>query len=128
MKKLRIQSLASLRDEMKSVARGGRKAPRDAGRASFNSVEAIARLLTTDNRKLLAIIRDAKPVSVAALAELSGRSQPNVTRTLNKLEATGLVAMKTVGRKKAPQAIIGSMTVKIDPYSDSDLLTVHEAH
>ncbi len=127
MKKFKIQSLASLRDQMKSVARGEVKAPRDASHASFNSVEAIARLLTTDNRKLLAIIRDAKPPSVAALAELSGRSQPNVTRTLNKLEATGFIAMKTVGRRKAPKAIIGSVTVKIDPYSDSDLLTLHQA-
>ncbi|MEO6804849.1 MAG: MarR family transcriptional regulator [Edaphobacter sp.] len=109
---------------MKSVARGERSAPRDARRASFNSVDAMARLLTTDNRRLLAIIRDEKPPSVAALAERSGRSQPNVTRTLNKLEAIGFIAMRTVGRRKAPKALIRSVTVKIDPYSDSDMLTV----
>ena len=112
---------------MKSVARGEREAPKDAARMSFNSVGAMARLLTTDNRRLLTIIRDAKPDSVAALAELSGRSQPNVTRTLNKFEAIGLVAMRTVGRRKAPTAVIRSVTVEIDPYSDSDRLTVHKA-
>jgi predicted transcriptional regulator len=127
MKKFKVQTLASLRTEMKSVARGERKAPKDAARMSFNSVGAMARLLTTDNRRLLAIIRDEKPASVAALAELSGRSQPNVTRTLNKFEAIGLVAMRTVGRRKAPTAVIRSVTVEIDPYSDSDLLTVHQS-
>ena len=126
MKKFKIQNLASLKSEMKSVVRGERKAPRDADHASFNSVEAMARLLTTDNRRLLAIIRDEKPPSVAALAELSGRSQPNVTRTLNKLEAIGFIAMRTIGRRKAPQALIRSVTVTIDPYSDSDLLTVNQ--
>lgn len=126
MKKFKVQTLTALRDEMKAIARGEQKASRDAARMSFNSVGAMARLLTTDNRRLLAIIRDAKPVSVAALAELSGRSQPNVTRTLNKFEAIGLVAMRTVGRRKAPTAVIRSVTVEIDPYSDADLLTVHQ--
>jgi len=126
MKNYKVQPLASLRQEMKAVARGERKAPRDAARMSFNSVSAMARLLTSDNRRLLAIIRDRKPTSVAALAELSGRSQPNVTRTLNKFAAIGLVAMRTVGRRKAPTAVIRSVTVEIDPYSDRDRFTVHQ--
>jgi predicted transcriptional regulator len=104
MRTYKVQTLTSLRDEMKAVARGERKAPRDAARISF---------------------RDQKPGSVAALAELSGRSQPNVTRTLNKFEAIGLVSMKTIGRCKAPTAVIRSVTVEIDPYSDFDRLTVY---
>jgi predicted transcriptional regulator len=124
MKEFKIQKLVSLREQMKAVARGERKAPRDAGQASFNSVEAMARLLTADNRRLLAIIRDERPSSVAALAERSGRSQPNVTRTLNKLEAIGFITMHTIGRRKAPKAVIRRVTVEIDPYSDSDRLTV----
>ena len=42
----KIQSLRALREEMKAVARGERPAPSDAARMSFNSVEALARLLT----------------------------------------------------------------------------------
>lgn len=84
----------------------------------------MARLLTADNRRLLAIIRDERPSSVAALAERSGRSQPNVTRTLNKLEAIGFITMRMIGRRKAPQAAVRRVTVEIDPYSDSDRLTV----
>jgi predicted transcriptional regulator len=43
---------------MKAVARGERRAPRDAARPSFNSVAALVRLLTPENRALLATLRD----------------------------------------------------------------------
>ena len=43
----------------------------DAGKPSLNSVEAAVRLLTPDNRRLLALIRDRTPESVAELAALT---------------------------------------------------------
>src|SRR5271169_5780111 len=64
MTKYKVQSLRSLREEMKAVARGEGSAPSDAGKASFSSVDAVVRLLTPENRQLLAIIRDRKPQSV----------------------------------------------------------------
>ena len=120
----RIQSLASLRDEMKAAARGEQPAPRNAGKPSFNSVEAVVRLLTPENRRLLAIIRDRKPQSVAALAAMTARSQPNLTRTLAKLEAAGFVTMTADGRRKAPSAAVEKIVVEIDPYSDDDRIKV----
>ena len=50
MTKYKVQSLRSLREEMKAVARGERPAPADAGKPSFNSVDAVVRLLTPENR------------------------------------------------------------------------------
>jgi len=120
--KLKIQSLKSLREEMVAVAKGSRPAPPGANVPSFNSLEAVARLLTKQNRKLLSLIRDSKPQSVAELAQLSGRSQPNLTRTLNKLEAVGFVVMRLRGRQKAPTVVIQKLTVEINPYSESDTL------
>ncbi|MGH8673594.1 MAG: hypothetical protein ACREVG_04735, partial [Burkholderiales bacterium] len=63
--RLRIQSMKELRAEMISAARGERKAPAGAARASFESVEALMRLLTPENRQLLAAIENRKPASVA---------------------------------------------------------------
>ena len=124
MSKYKIQSLQSLRDEMVAVARGDRPAPPDAAVPSFNSVDAIVRLLTSENRQLLALIRDEKPQSVAELAEISGRAQPNLTRTLAKLQAAGLITMvATGGRRKAPTIAISKIVVEIDPCSDSDTLS-----
>jgi predicted transcriptional regulator len=101
MKRAKVQNLRSLREEMKAVA-----------------------LLTPDNRRLLALIRDRKPESVAELVEMTGRAQPNLTRTLAKLEAAGFIRMKTVGRRKAPSVAVKKIIVEIDPYADRDRLRV----
>ena len=120
----KVQGLRSLREEMKAVARGERPAPADAAKPSFNSVEALVRLLTPENRQLLALIRDRKPRSITELVQLTGRAQPNLTRTLAKLESVGLIKTKTVGRRKAPSAAIKKIVVEIDPYSERDLVRV----
>ena len=124
MTKYKVQNLRSLREEMRAVARGTRPAPADAAKPSFNSVDAMVRLLTPENRKLLAIIRDRKPQSVAELVEMSGRAQPNLTRTLAKMESAGFITMKAVGRRKAPTVAVKKIVVEIDPYSDRDQLNV----
>ncbi|MGY3614537.1 HVO_A0114 family putative DNA-binding protein [Bradyrhizobium sp. USDA 10063] len=125
MTKHKVQNLRSLRDEMKAVARGERPAPADAAIPSFNSVDAVVRLLTPENRELLAIIRDRKPQSVAELVQMSGRAQPNLTRTLAKMEAVGFIRMRAAGhRRKAPSVTIKKIVVEIDPYSDRDRLSV----
>jgi predicted transcriptional regulator len=124
MRAIKVQSLRSLRDEMIAVARGERKAPAEAARPSFDSVGAMIRLLTPENRRLLALIRDGKPDSIASLAAASGRSQPNLSRTLAKLEAAGLVAMRTDGRRKKPVVTAREITIRIDPFSRKDRLEV----
>jgi predicted transcriptional regulator len=106
MKQHRIISHSGLREEMKAVARGEKPAALNSSGQSFESVDALLRLLTPDNRKLLAIIRDRKPQSIAELATFSGRAAPNLTRTLDKLEAVGSVRMDdTEKRTKVPTAI-----------------------
>ena len=124
MTRYKIQSLRSLREEMKAVARGERSAAADAARPSFNSLEAVIRLLTPANRRLLALIRDRKPGSIAELVQMTGRAQPNLTRTLAKLQAAGFVTMTTIGRRKAPKVSVKKILVEIDPYSDRDQLSV----
>ena len=124
MRRTKVQSLRSLREEMKAVARGERSAPSDASAPSFNSVEAIVRLLTPENRRLLTVIRDRKPQSVAELVQMTGRAQPNLTRTLAKFEAAGFVRMTTNGRRKAPSVAVKRIIVEIDPYSERDRLRV----
>jgi len=122
MKRFKIQGHASLREEMKAVARGERLAAKDAGGTTFDSVEALLRLLTPRNRELLAIIRDKKPQSIAELAELTGRAQPNLTRTLGKLAAIGFVRLKNVDRRKVPTTTIHSLRINVDPFSQNDRL------
>jgi predicted transcriptional regulator len=70
------------------------------------------------------MIRDHKPRSVAELVQLSGRAQPNLTRTLAKLEAAGFITMTLDGRRKAPSTTITKIVVEIDPFGDNDHLLV----
>jgi predicted transcriptional regulator len=115
--------LRSLIDEMKAVARGERPAPADASAPSFESVAALVGLLTLENRRLLNVIRDQRPQSVTALSRMTARAQPNLTRTLAKLQAAGLIAMASHGRK-APTVIVRRIVVDIDPCAQRDRLLV----
>jgi len=90
----------------------------------LDSVEAIVRLLTPENRRLLSVIRDLKPQSVAELVQATGRAQPNLTRTLAKLEAAGFVIMTANGRRKTPTLAVKRIIVEIDPCAARDRLRV----
>jgi predicted transcriptional regulator len=122
MKPYRIQNHAALKKEMKAVARGMKRAPVGAAKPSFNSVAALLRLLTPENRDLLAAIREHRPQSIAQLAQLTGRAAPNLTRTLNKLQAVGFVRLDSVDQRKIPRTLVQTLHVKIDPYSMNDRL------
>ncbi len=124
MNQYKIQNLDSLEREMRAVARGEKTAPDDAALPSFNSIEALIRLLTPKNRNLLSVIRDKRPQSIAELAELTGRAASNVTRTLAKLEAAGLVKMEVVDKRKVPAVTVQKLFLEIDPYSQCDILTL----
>jgi len=112
-----IRSLGALREEMKAMARADRPTPADALRTSFNSSEALLRLLTPANRALLALIRGRKPDAIAALAELSSRAEPNLTRTVAALEGVGLVAGAAAEWGRELRATVWKLRVDIDPYS-----------
>ena len=90
---MKIQRMKDLIAEMRAVARGEIPAAADAASPSVESAEALVRLLTPENRGLLRVIRDARPQSVAELARLTNRAEPNLLRTLGKLEAFGLLEM-----------------------------------
>lgn len=117
---MKIQRMKELEAEMRAVARGEKPAPADAAQPSFESVEALARLLTAENRLLLKIIRDARPQSIAELGRLTGRHPPNLLRTLAKLQAAGLVRLHEEHKRTVPVAIAGRLQVEIDPYAMND--------
>jgi len=123
--RLKIQTMKDLKAEMLSVVRGERKPSAYAGKVSFESIAAVMRLLTPENRRLLATIEESKPVSVADLARLIGRAEPNVSRTLGKLAAAGFIRIKIgAGRAKRPEVAIRRLTVDIDVCHQNDRVAV----
>jgi predicted transcriptional regulator len=120
MVKPKIQNLRGLEREMRAVARGEKAAPKDAASPSFNSVGVLVRLLTPENRRLMAIIRDKKPRSIAELSKQSGRAPSNLTRTLSKLQDAGLLKMQADKRNKVPITTVKTLRLTIDPFSQMD--------
>ncbi|WP_298157534.1 hypothetical protein [Ferrovum sp.] len=122
---MKILSMKNLKKEMLSVVRGERKAPADAAQITFESVEAVIRLLTPENRFMLATIDEKKPESVADLARLVNRAEPNVSRTLGKLEAFGFVRLRQgAGKSKIPEVAIHRLTVDMDICAQQDRVAV----
>jgi predicted transcriptional regulator len=125
---MKIQPMKALFEEMRAVARGEITAPADAAKPSVESAEVLLRLLTPDNRGLLRTIRDAKPQSVAELARLTNRAEPNLLRTLSKLQAFGLIEMRTINRRRVPTAMVETLHVEIDPYAMADRIETRRIH
>lgn len=119
----KVQSWAAFKDDLRKAARG-QGAPADAGGLVVESVDALLRLLTTDNRELLRIIRDEHPPSIAALSKLTHRAQPNLARTLGKLEAAGLVTFRQEGKRRVPVALARKFRVEVDPFAAVDRIEV----
>jgi len=118
-----VQSWAGFKNDLLAAAKGD-SAPAGAGGLVVESAEALMRLLTPENRELLRIIRDEKPQSVAALARLTHRAEPNLARTLGKLEAAGLVAFRQDGKRRAPISLARRFSVHVDPFSANDRIEV----
>lgn len=96
---------------------GEREAPagqEDAPAVFFPSMATMAAVLSEDNQALLRLIRDKQPKSLTALAELTGRLVPNLSRTLRMMESYGLVALKKNVREIEPIALATSFKILID--------------
>ncbi|MBV8764359.1 MAG: helix-turn-helix domain-containing protein [Pseudolabrys sp.] len=117
---MKIQTTKELEIQMRAVARGEIAAPADAARPSAESAATLIRLLTPENRKLMRVIRDAKPKSVSELARLTHRAQPNLLRTLTKLADFGFIEMRRLAHRTVPTPMVGSVYFEIDPYAMAD--------
>jgi predicted transcriptional regulator len=85
------------REQMKArtvaIARGElRPGPNDP-KIWFTSLESLAQVLSSKNKLLLEIIRRVRPASLKELAELSGRKEGNLSRTLHTMARYRLVTL-----------------------------------
>ncbi len=68
----------------------------------FTSMKSLAEVLSDENRALLNIIKEAQPKSISGLAELTGRKQSNLSRTLKTMSSYGIVEMVQENRQVRP--------------------------
>jgi predicted transcriptional regulator len=99
-------SLIELREEMRAVARGERQ-------ASPLPAAPLLAALSRDALDLLGVVLRERPASVAALVALTGRAQPNVSRSLQLLARHRLIRLVREGREVRPEPIASAVRVDL---------------
>jgi hypothetical protein len=82
--KVGIATHDQLRDRATQIARGERRRQPDEPKIWFTSLESLAKVLSEPNRRLLRIIDERHPSSLAELETLTGRKASNLSRTLKR--------------------------------------------
>ncbi len=105
MKKMKI-GIASLEQQKRrtmEIASGKRTRARGEPRVWFTSLKSAAEVLDR-NRELLRLIYEKHPDSIQELSAMTGRTPGNLSRSIKRLEACGIVEVQRIGRKKRPIA------------------------
>ena len=92
--KFGIASQEQIRKRVLAIAKGKIKPKTGDPKVWFTSMHSLAEVLSDDNRALLQVIRTAKPQSISELADMTGRKQGNLSRTLKTMSHYGLVEMR----------------------------------
>jgi predicted transcriptional regulator len=93
-----------IRDRMPAIARGEIKPRATDPRVWFTSYEALARVLSRTNIKLVEILREQNLGSVTELAKAVGKEKTNVLRSLKILKDFEIVEFEEgAGGRKAPR-------------------------
>lgn len=93
-----------IRERMLAIAKGEYKPKASDPKIWFTSMKSLAEVLSDENRALLRVIEEAQPDSISVLAELTGRKQSNLSRTLKTMSSYGLVEMHKDKRQVRPVA------------------------
>jgi len=99
-------SLTELREEMRGVARGQRQ-------ASPLPAAPLLAALSRDALDLLGVLLRERPASVTALVALTGRAQPNISRSLQLLAKHRLIRLVREGREVRPEPIASAVRVDL---------------
>jgi predicted transcriptional regulator len=100
-----MRTLNDLRQEIGAVARGERAAPQ-------RDESGVLGVLTAADIELMRPIAARQPASVSTLAELAGRRQSNVSRSLQDLARHGLVRLVREGMAIRPE--LGATKAEFD--------------
>jgi predicted transcriptional regulator len=100
------KSLSELREEMRAVARGERKA------SSLPAAPLLA-ALSREALELLAVLLRKHPATVSELVELTGRAQPNISRSLQLLARYRLIQLVREGREVRVEPIARAVRVDL---------------
>jgi len=78
----------------------------------FESLQAMAQVLSNENQQLLRTIIDQKPQSIKELESITGRKSSNLSRTLKTMERYGIVELSKYKKAVIPKVNITDFRVE----------------
>jgi len=100
------KSTTELKEEMRAVARGER-------RASPLPAAPLLAALSREALELLGVLLREHPANVTELVTLTGRGQSNISRSLQLLAKHRLIRLVREGREIRPEAIVKTVSVDL---------------
>ena len=100
------KSMTELKEEMRAVARGER-------RASPLPAAPLLAALSREALELLGVLLREHPANVTELVTLTGRAQSNTSRSLQLLAKHRLIRLVREGREIRPEAIAKAVSVDL---------------
>lgn len=79
----------------------------------FTSIEAFRKAITPRRLELLNVIKSARPGSINELASLAGRNIKNVAEDTKLLAQMGLIEIKEVQNRAAPEVDYDEIDIRI---------------
>jgi len=95
-----------------AIARGEYVPKRGEPKIWFESLQAMAQVLSSENQQLLKTIIDRKPKSIKELALITGRKSSNLSRTLKTMERYGIVALLKQKKNVIPKVTVTDFKVE----------------
>ncbi|MCD6486989.1 MAG: transcriptional regulator [Syntrophobacterales bacterium] len=95
-----------------AIARGEYTPRKNEPKFWFESVQSMAQVLSSENQKLLKIIKEQKPASLKELELASGRKRGNLSRTLNTMSRYGIVDL--VKHNRALKPVVKATDFKVE--------------
>lgn len=102
--KIGIAPQEKIRERVLAIAKGDLKPKPSDPKIWFTSMRSLSQVLSDENRALLEVIRTSRPASISELADITGRKQGNLSRTLKTMSRYGLVKMEKSDRSVRPIA------------------------
>ncbi len=101
-----------IRERIYAIAKGRYKPARGEPKVWFTSMRSVAEVLSDRNRALLRAIAEQEPESLQELAEITGRTPGNLSRTLKTLSGYGFVELRKTNGKLRPVAKATSFEIR----------------
>jgi len=111
--KIGIASQQKIRQRVLAIAKGEITPKPSDPKVWFTSMKSLAEVLSDENRAMLDVIRQTNPNSISELAQLTGRKQGNLSRTLKTMSRYGLVRMEKNERSLRPVVLADSYQLSI---------------